>query len=339
MDCREIGRLLPLFTDTTCTDTCLTEAEVKAVEAHLAICPGCTREAQAYCRMVDLVKGVAPVQAPPDFCARVMGRLAEADEAPAPRRFSWVWPTLTAGSVAAAAGVLVLLLYRPVQRSDWSLPVPAPGATTAAPAAEAARSEARKPEIAETAPRTLSRLKFDRLAPAQPAGEEDAAGSGLSRLLAQRLALSRRALTSSADYALPPAAFAGAPSGLAEPAGGMAVAQWTGERCALRLPEVVVARTPSECQALWERSGIAPVAETASLRWDREMLVAVFLGDQPGTGLSVHLLGVQAVAQQLVLAYRVEGPDPGTTEAGRSQPYLLAVLGASDLPVVARPAP
>jgi hypothetical protein len=340
MDCREIARLLPLYTDTTCSDMCLTEMELKAMEAHLAACPGCAREVQTFCRMVDLVKGVAPVKVPEDFCSRVMDRLAEA-ETPAPRRTSWFWPMLTAGSVAAAAAVLVLLLYPSGLRPDLPLTAPGPATLNAPPALRTAKtSTTTRSEISESASHGLSSLKFARIAPAQPTAEEEASGSTPTHGLALQRPLSQRALYR-ADYTLPPAVFAGMPmqSALAEPAGGMAVAQWTGEHSALSRPEVVVARTPSECQALWERSGIAPIPETATLRWGREMLVAVFLGDQPGTGLSVHLLGVQAVGQQLVLGYRVQGPDPDTTETERSQPYLLAVLGASDLPVVARPAP
>lgn len=343
MHCREIGRLLPLYTDTTCTDTCLTEKELKDLLDHLATCPACAREADAFCRMVDLVKGLAPVRVPQNLCARIMERLADPDALAEPRRLPWLWPALTTGSVAAAACVLVLLLYRPISRTELPLTASFPPVESSmpAPASDAASPvppPAPKREIAEAPLRSLPKLelKFAPSAPAASALAEEWPVNGLMGGPPRRLALSQRTLAERADYPRTASGMAAAPFATL---GDVTVAQWTGDQCALHLPEVVVARTPEEAQTLWDRSGLVPVPETATLNWGRDMLVAVFLGDLPGSGFSVHLLGVRTTAQRLVLQYRVQGPDPGTEATDRSRPYLLAVLGASDLPVVARPVP
>lgn len=97
-------------------DGALSDAEARAVRAHLAACASC-RVAEARLRPVaSLLASLPPPPLPsPDFEARLEARLAAlapARGAPRARRLGWRWRFAIPVAVAAAAAVAVVVTVR-----------------------------------------------------------------------------------------------------------------------------------------------------------------------------------------------------------------------------------
>lgn len=90
-----------------CWDDELTHAEREWLEKHLAACPRCRDEYDAFSRALELVGTLPRAEAPPDLVDRVVARSRRSAAVPDvldPR------PTPWAPAVAAAAAVVVLAL-------------------------------------------------------------------------------------------------------------------------------------------------------------------------------------------------------------------------------------
>jgi anti-sigma factor RsiW len=90
-----------------CWDDELTHAEREWLEGHLAACPGCRGEYDAFTRSLELVGSLPRAEAPPDLAERVLARSRRA--APAPDALG-ERPARWAPAMAAAAAVVVLAL-------------------------------------------------------------------------------------------------------------------------------------------------------------------------------------------------------------------------------------
>ncbi|MDD2444420.1 MAG: zf-HC2 domain-containing protein [Desulfotomaculaceae bacterium] len=100
MRCHEALNLISLHLDGT-----LAEEQVHALELHMAKCGDCAREMKIQEKLASVLReiGSEEIQAPPQLCSIVMGRLQ------AERKCAFQWlPVAWRKSVAAAAAILLL---------------------------------------------------------------------------------------------------------------------------------------------------------------------------------------------------------------------------------------
>jgi hypothetical protein len=77
--------------------------------------------------------------------------------------------------------------------------------------------------------------------------------------------------------------------------------------------EQAVARTPDEWQALWRRH--APGRPAPTLDFNRDMVVAVFLGSRPSGGYAAEITSTAIENGVLVVRWRESAPAPGQMAA------------------------
>jgi len=100
MRCHEALNLISLH-----LDGALAEGQARALERHIAECGDCAREMQIQVKLTSALReiGSEEIQAPPQLCNLVMGKLR------AERKFTFRWlPETWRKSVAAAAAILLL---------------------------------------------------------------------------------------------------------------------------------------------------------------------------------------------------------------------------------------
>jgi len=113
-----------------CWDDELTHGEREWLESHLAACPRCRTEYDAYSRALELVGALPRAEAPPDLVERVLARSRHAVVAPdalGARSATWV-PAVAA---AAAVAVLALAVLFVLPRASWRGPGSAPSSQVA----------------------------------------------------------------------------------------------------------------------------------------------------------------------------------------------------------------
>lgn len=353
MACRKYHHLLPLHMD----PMLLSEQERLHLKNHLAECPECAREAEKYLAAADLVKRLGPVSVPADFHARLMRRIST--EELQQRRTIFLWTPLAAGSVGAAALLLVLLVFQPLHKSD--LPVSAQS-TRNAPAvalsggminpgdAASASIRSRSSRMEKLMKQTfqdrlqednwqMAAAKFERAAnfsrrtlePSESAESLETAVLYPGRGLARPVSFPQSAALPAGGFSA--AGTASYPAVTAETAYRDVTSEWSGEWCAIEAPENRLARNAAELRQFWERSKIHPVV--TELGDGKQMLAGIFLGSRPGRGYEIHLTSVENRPNQLLIKYRVR--NTGFTDAAGSQlsrPYLVVLLPYSELPVV-----
>ncbi len=120
----------------------------------------------------------------------------------------------------------------------------------------------------------------------------------------------------------------------ARPAGSAALTQWHGADGGSADLETTVARNQQQWASLWQRiNGTPPRA----LDIATEMGVMVQLGERPTGGYQVRLLRSFTENGRYVVEYSEVAPAPDrfVTQA-LTQPWVIAVVPASELPVVFR---
>jgi hypothetical protein len=74
-----------------------------------------------------------------------------------------------------------------------------------------------------------------------------------------------------------------------------------------------VARSAAEWSTLWSQH--AGDRARPAVDFDKEMVVAVFLGTRPTAGFSVEVVGVREDGATLIVSYRESRPQPGAVAA------------------------
>jgi hypothetical protein len=80
-------------------------------------------------------------------------------------------------------------------------------------------------------------------------------------------------------------------------------------------PRQAVARTPAEWDALWRAHSGPGRRGAPTIDFDRETVVAVFLGSRPTGGFSVAIVSATERDGTLVVAYNEASPQPGAIVA------------------------
>jgi putative zinc finger protein len=331
MNCRECNELLPLFADHT-----LTQDEEKAVQEHLNQCSACSCECEKFANTLHLLSSLDSVDAPDDFHARCMERLDK--EHNSSRRWK-LWGTLSFGSVAAAAVVLlVVVVQNPLNPLNKNMAsdtlekeMPRESAQIivkkSVPDTQAALSDSEGLQIKSVAkksetlpPLPKARLEFDSVARKK---QRRTISNALIKpvSLAPAAARSNRGGSGGENYTM-----------ASKPKLVRQTGEWSGDVCAILKAETLVAATPAELQALWQRAGIKSVP-MPQVNWKQKQVGAIFLGNKQGHGYEIRLKESQKKLNQWVVKYAVIEPSP-VVKGIPSQPFLIFLLPKSNYSVV-----
>lgn len=125
----------------------------------------------------------------------------------------------------------------------------------------------------------------------------------------------------------------------------MAVAGWaapdlrvlaTGALSAVTRPGERVVRTEQDWQKLWDEHAarVEPKPALPAVDFNKEMVVAVFMGRRPTGGYSVSVTGVRRGEKDVVVSVRRNSPPPGAiTPQIVTSPYVFVAISKSDRPV------
>jgi len=326
MDCQECNEILPLYIDAS-----LTPEEIETVKYHLEKCRQCSEEYEKLAQTLKLVGRLKCVEAPADFHSRFMSRFDK--ECKAVRRWNF-WMPLSLGAVAAAAGILlIIVLYNPVNEMRRNnLP------------------ETRVERPASSSEKVLAPAKKVTKAVGSQIAAKEKTKFGLpleQKLNYQALAELNQTIQSpypliksvavSADYERGPsrgpgslrAKYVSVPQ---QPQLVRQTGEWSGDDCAITEPLTQVIRSASELEALWERAKIKSIT-MPHIDWRRQMLGTIFLGTQPGQGYEIRLKEFQKRTENWIVKYQVIRPNsPDISQV--TQPFLIFILPQSGQPVV-----
>ena len=90
-------------------------------------------------------------------------------------------------------------------------------------------------------------------------------------------------------------------------------------------PRLATARTAAEWETLWRLHG--GERTRPAVDFNKELVVAVFLGSRPTAGFAVEIIGVREVGTALVVQYRETRPPAGAIVAQvLTMPYHIAAV-------------
>ena len=113
-----------------------------------------------------------------------------------------------------------------------------------------------------------------------------------------------------------------------------------GYRSGVRAPLQIVARNQDEWTALWRQhvssdSGSRP---PPAVDFDKEVVVALFLGDKPTGGYDVQISRAEQSSEALTIYYREKNPSPGSmvTQALTQPFHIVRIIGDVSSDVIFR---
>jgi hypothetical protein len=114
-----------------------------------------------------------------------------------------------------------------------------------------------------------------------------------------------------------------------------------GYRSGVRAPLQMVARSQSEWDALWRQHAFdgASSRPAPAIDFDREIVVALFLGDKPTGGYDVRISRADQTHDTLTIHYQERTPPPGAlVSQAWTQPFhIVRIIGEVNSAVVFRP--
>jgi len=107
-----------------------------------------------------------------------------------------------------------------------------------------------------------------------------------------------------------------------------------GEQSGIHRPKNVVVRTEAEWTRLWQAHDASPADKRPPIDFDRDMVIAVFLGQRPTAGYRVRIMDVRQSPDELQVHVRERKPDSQAVLAQvLSYPFVMIRLPRKDLPV------
>lgn len=117
--------------------------------------------------------------------------------------------------------------------------------------------------------------------------------------------------------------------------GGGILNEWQGSRSVQEAPRQVVVKDLKEWEELWSdvTKNQMPAPAIPKIDFERQMVVAVFMGTQNSGGYSVRITGVEE-GDKLTVKVKQSVPPPGAMSAAvMTAPYHVVVVARSDKPV------
>jgi len=343
MNCAKSRQWLPML-----ADCLLTPEQQTQLEAHLAQCPDCQKEAQTYQQIAECCCHLQEIEIPCDFYGRLSQRLrAECRE---PESKPWFWHTpLLVSSLGAAAALLATLLIYPTHshlapevpksllaEMPTHSPVvklapllnPRPHTQTAFKEHPAVMTEAKGSAMPTT---SVSPVQIGKKTTAPPnalalAEAPSPANTSRSSLL-QDAAFAQGGQFVPA-YTMPQAGSNAAASAEEAPV----LARLNSEIPVRQIPETSVARSTEELQTLLTKAQQTKPLFT-ELNWQKQMLAAVFLNPIDSPGYHLHLNDIVQMPDKIIIQYQVVRPVSVLPAAETVPPALFVVLPFSPLPV------
>jgi hypothetical protein len=113
-----------------------------------------------------------------------------------------------------------------------------------------------------------------------------------------------------------------------------------GYRSGVRAPLQVVARSHDEWTALWRQhtSGDSSSRPPPAIDFDKEVVVALFLGERPTGGYDVQISRAEQTNDGLIIYYREKDPPPGgMVIQALTQPFhIVRIIGEVNSEVIFR---
>ncbi len=104
-----------------------------------------------------------------------------------------------------------------------------------------------------------------------------------------------------------------------------------GYRSGVRAPLQIVARNQDEWTALWRQhvSSDSIFRPPPTIDFDKEVVVALFLGDKPTGGYDVQISRAEQSSESLTIYYREKSPSPGSmvTQALTQPFHIVRIIG------------
>jgi len=107
------------------------------------------------------------------------------------------------------------------------------------------------------------------------------------------------------------------------------VKQWQDAVSGIREREVVLVRSREEWERLWRRhtAGMQPQPELPDVNFNREMVVAVFMGERPSDGYGVQVAAVEETPDTVYVQVEERFPAGGAKRAAVPvSPYHIVVV-------------
>ena len=110
------------------------------------------------------------------------------------------------------------------------------------------------------------------------------------------------------------------------------VKEWKGFYASQEAPKKVVAKDQKEWEEIWSsmQGKVQPKPETPKIDFDKNVVIAVFMGRKMTGGYSVKVLKIEE-KNKLVVTVKVSGPPPGAmVTMALTSPYHVVVVPKTD---------
>ncbi len=308
MTCNECSELLSQYIDKE-----VSRQEEKNISEHLSRCKQCKDEYETMCHAIECVcQNLECVEPPLDFHERVMSKIKGHSRVVKVR---WpLWGSLTFASLAAAALLLVTLLFSPFQN---------PKNFAKLNMRQAAAAKVAQPV---SAPKMVQPWEnFDQeskvVAKNNVALPPVAGGLTYPTSMVRAVAFGEQPVSS----APPSETTSNAPLLYRQNH------EWSGENSSIKVRKHFIVNNPEEARQLWKTSGITPLPLN-NMDWNQKALVVLFLGAKSGRGYDIQLKRLEKLKDRLMVYYHVTSPKK-TASSGTSHPFIAFELDRSNLPV------
>lgn len=311
MDCKKCSTLLSLYLDGE-----LSDSEQQAITRHLEQCPPCQQEFETLKQAVDCVGRLECVEPPDDFHKKLMNKIRQDRQ---PNRI-WLpfWGSLTIGSMAAAALLLIALIYNPFGQAGNKLPDLTMANQAKQPTSNQPDNKPADQQWENFHSRQVARSHGDS-GRAQQASQQPAEGN-----LIKTIALGGRPDSITQVKQSPASSRTGNRLTRQD-------REWSGEDSAITAEKLFVINNQQEANAVWQQAAITPLPIT-NLDWKTSQLVALFVGEKAGRGHEIQLKNIIQDDNRLLIQYLVRTND-GAGQTGTSRPFLVFEMKKTSLPV------
>lgn len=311
MNCNQVECLIPGYREGT-----LSDGKRRALERHLAHCSGCTRLLEAWDRAAARLRDLPEPPLPKGYLDRLRRKM----DTTAPVQTGWRVPRWV---FVPALGVLLCVVGAGLWVTRrWGSSEPA---TPVAPVhADAKLQSVPVPQERRRARNEAPVRSAQRLPSAQRPSTSDR----------QRDATQPAWTTATREVALAkygadeprPMVLRGAGERIQRT---RIVKQWQDEVSGIRERTVVLARSRPEWERLWRQhtAGMQPPPEVPEVNFNREMVVAVFMGEQPTRGYGVQVAAVEETADTVYVQVEERFPAAGAKHPAMPvSPYHIVVV-------------